>query len=169
MPKTCCSGTPTEDPFCCAKPEYTDKDLVAASGGGDELPYIIRRLAEIKDELDSRGIDPLVKEQDDLKKKLKKIMITREVDSAYDETSNFEAVLIGRSSEKWDVGNFKKAVPGKKHARYIQVVESLDMAAVKEGLHNGDLTRARLEKWNAVKKMPTSVALYVRERKQDDE
>lgn len=161
MSKTCCSGTPTDDPFCCAKPPAPDRP--------GELPAIIRRLAEIKDELDSRGIDPLVKEQDELKKELKKLMKERGVDSAYDETSNFEAVLVARSSEKWDVDNFKKAVGAKKQARYIQVVESLDLAKVQEGLHNGDLTRAKLEQHKAVTKTPTSVALYVRERKQDDD
>lgn len=126
---------------------------------------VIRRLAEIEDELSRRGIDPLVEERESLRKGLKQQMLKSGLDSAYDEISGYEAVIVRRTSDVWDVGVFKLALSPTQRARYI--VESVSEGAVGDGIKSGDLSRPTLEKAGAVKKQVGSKALYVRLRKEE--
>ena len=132
-----------------------------------DVAGLIMRLAEIDDELRSRGIDPLVKEKDRLRKMLKDYMLAHEVDKTYDETSNHEGVLMQRFSDTWDVDVFEKMLSPAQRARYI--TEVVAEGAVKDGVKNGDLSRGKLEAEGAVTKTPGTVALYVRERKEEED
>ncbi len=123
----------------------------------------IRRLAEIKDELDNRGIDPLVAEEKKLREGLKKYMLDAKLDSEYDETSGWEAVMTPRSHDVWDMAAFSSLLSPTQKKRYIR--RMIDEAAAKEGIANGDLSRAQLEAKGAVRKEAGQKALYVRERK----
>ena len=124
----------------------------------------INRYAAIKDELNSLGAEKLIAEADDIHAKVKEIMYDGGPSLAHDETSNFEAVLSApRSSDVWDLVKFRKALKPAQRSRYI--VDAIASGAVKDGLANGDLSRAHLEKKGAVRKEYGSRALSIRERK----
>ena len=132
---------------------------------GLDVPGAIRRLAEIEDELSRRGIDPLEKEKARLRKALKEYMDAVASEAEYDETSNYEAVLVQRFSDAWDVDALKAMLNPQQRGRYI--AESVSVGAVGDGLKNGDLSRGELEAGGAVAKRQGSKALYVRERKEE--
>lgn len=126
---------------------------------------MILRIAEIDDELERRGVDPLIDEMASLKKSIKEAMIERGIEEAYEETSGYEAVLQQRTSELWSIAELKDLLNPSQLKRYIVVQESIDSSAVAEGLKNGDLSRAELEYKGAVRKVPGQKALYIRRRK----
>ena len=129
---------------------------------------VIRRLAEIDDEIKIRGLDPLLKEKEELRELLKKHMLKDKRDEVYDETSNHEAVLIQRFEDIWDVGILKKMLKPVQRTYYI--AEQVLPREVAEGIEIGDLSRATLEKNGAVKRKPKGKpALYLRTRKQEEE
>ncbi len=128
---------------------------------------VIRRLAEIEDEIASRGIEDLLKEKEALRKALKDAMTRSKSEEEYDETSNHEAVLMQRFSDSWDLPVFEKMLTPAQRKRYL--IKSVSEGAVKDGIKNGDLSRGRLESKGAVAKVQGSLALYVRERKADGE
>ncbi len=137
----------------------------------------IRRCAAIEDELDSLGANDLMKERDHLKKTIKS-HLTNLVDIVgidhfpddktgyYDEVSNWEAELVVRTKDEWDIEKLRGELTNKQKTRYITL--RADQSAIKEGISNGDLSRAKLESVGAVTKTPYSFALYVRERKIED-
>ena len=129
----------------------------------DDIAGMIRRIAEVDDELSSRGIDPLVKEKEELRKALKKYMLKHEIDTSFDETSGWEAVMTPRSHDVWDLDALSSSLSPAQRKRYIR--KMLDETAVKGGIENGDLSRAQLEVKGAVRKEVGQKALYVRERK----
>ena len=131
-----------------------------------DFELVIRRLAEIEDEIASRGIENLLKEKDLLRKALKDAMTRSESKEEYDETSNHEAVLMQRTKESWDVDILQALLSAAQRKRYI--IKSVSEGAVKDGIKNGDLSRGELESKGAVRKTLGSVALYVRERKAPD-
>lgn len=153
-----------EDPFAPLQRAMAKK-AEEISRQGDPLTYMISRVAEIEDELDRRGADPLLKELEGLKKNIKVLMVDRGVDEAFDEVSEYEAVLQHRTSEMWDVAALKALLSPAQRRRYIVVEERVDVAAVADGAKNGDLSRAELEYKGAVTKVPGSKALYVRKRR----
>ncbi|KKL68580.1 hypothetical protein LCGC14_2123590 [marine sediment metagenome] len=129
---------------------------------------VVRRLAEIDDEIKSRGLDPLLKEKEELRELLKKHMLKDKRDEVYDETSNWEAVFVQRFEDSWNVSVLKKMLKPAQRARYI--VEQVLPKGVAEGIKTGDLSRVILEKGGAVKRSPKGKpALYVREKKQEEE
>ena len=129
---------------------------------------VIRRLAEIEDELNSRGLDPLLKEKEELRNLLKEYMAKEKRNEVYDETSNWEAVFIKRFEDKWDIGVLRKMLKPAQRARYI--VEQVLPKGIAEGVKTGDLSRITLEKGGAVKRTQRGKpALYVRERKPEEE
>ena len=129
---------------------------------------VVRRLAEIDDEIKSRGLDPLLKEKEELRDLLKEHMLKSKRNEVYDETSNWEAVFAQRFEDVWNVGVLKKMLKPAQRARYI--VEQVLPKGVAEGIKTGDLSRATLEKGGAVKRSPKgNPALYVRERKPEEE
>ena len=130
------------------------------------LTELIRRVAEIEDELERRGADPLVKEMDTLKKTIKEHMLGEGLDEAYDEVSEYEAVIQQRSSETWHAPALKDILSPSQRKRYLVIQESVDTTAVAEGIKNGDLSRAELEYKGAVTRTPGAKALYVRRRKE---
>ena len=129
----------------------------------DDIAGMIRRIAEVDDELSSRGVDPLVKEKEELRKALKKYMLKHEIDTSFDETSGWEAVMTPRSHDVWDMDAFSSLLSSAQKKRYIR--RMIDETAAKEGIANGDLSRAQLEAKGAVRKEAGQKALYVRERK----
>ena len=129
----------------------------------DDIAGMIRRIAEVDDELSSRGVDPLVKEKEELRKTLKKYMLKHKIDTSFDETSGWEAVMIPRSYDVWDMDAFSSLLSPTQKKRYIR--RMIDETAAKEGIANGDLSRAQLEAKGAVRKEAGQKALYVRERK----
>lgn len=120
----------------------------------------IRRIAEIEDELNSRGIKELRDEQETLKKQVKAELLNKEQTRVFDEVSGYEAVIQSRKEDSWDVDKFKSVLTNSQTARYI--VEWPDFKAIEEGLANGDLSRAKLESSGAVEKVAKTVALYIR-------
>ncbi len=130
-----------------------------------DFEYVIRRLAEIEDELKSRGANDLIDEKDKLRKALKKAMLDAETVNQYDETSNFEGVLIPQKSDVWDMSKFEKMLSPAQRKRYIEKTPIKN--AVKEGIESGDLSRGALEYKGAVRKLPGAPKLYVRERKDE--
>ncbi len=130
-----------------------------------DLGLVIRRLAEIEDEIASRGIEDLLKEKEALRKALKDAMKRSKSEVEYDETSNHEAVLIWRFKDSWDLLVFEKMLTPAQRKRYI--IKSISEGAVTAGVKNGDLSRGELESKGAVRKAPTSLALYVREREEE--
>lgn len=158
-----------KDPFADLSTPTQDK-IVAEEKfpeGILDVSSIVRRLAEIEDELSRRGIDPLEKEKTKLKKTLKDFMLETERDMVFDETSGWEATLIQRSSDVWDTDILRGLLKPSQRKRYI--TESVHVGAVEAGIKAGDLKRPSLEKAGAVVRNPGSKALYVRERKSDDE
>ncbi len=161
---------------------FADDTVKAHEGGHDKLEdkmnhvhsesipppinieLVIRRLAEIEDEIKRRGIKELIDEGARLREVLKDEMKRAETRLAYDETSNHEATLVPRFKDVWDVDALKKMLPGRKWDRYIFTTEMIAEDKVKEGIKIGDLKRDELEAEGAVVKVPTSLALYVRER-----
>ena len=128
-----------------------------------DFAYVIRRLAEIEDELKSRGANDLIDEKDKLRKALKKAMLDAKTINQYDETSNYEGVLVPQTSDVWDVNKFEKMLSPTQRKRYIEKAPIKD--AVKDGIKSGDLSRGALEYKGAVTKVPGAPKLYVRERK----
>ncbi|KKM62463.1 hypothetical protein LCGC14_1521380 [marine sediment metagenome] len=160
-----------EDPFS-DKQGTTLLEGIAKELSGvdtDDFTGMVRRIAEIDDELSRRGIDPLVKEKDMLRKALKDAMLSNNKDMVFDELSNHEAVLQQRSSDSWDVDKFMIMLSPSQRNRYIVTTPSLSESAIKDGIKNGDLSRAELEAKGAVVKKPGAKALYVRARKQEDD
>ncbi len=127
---------------------------------------VIRRLAEIENELSRRGANELIEEKKTLRDALKNAMTAGGTDIEYDETSNHEATLVPRFKDVWDVDALKKMLPGRKWDRYIFTTEMIAEDKVKEGIKIGDLKRDELEAEGAVVKAPMSLALYVKERKE---
>ena len=132
-----------------------------------DFELVIRRLAEIEDEIASRGIEGLLKEKEALRKALKDAMTRSKSEREYDETSNHEAVLTQRFKESWDIGVLRALLSPAQRKRYI--IDTIAEGAIKDGIKNGDLSRGELEAKGAVRKTPGSVALYVRERKAPDD
>lgn len=126
----------------------------------------IRRIAEIEDELSRRSIDPLEKELESLKKTLKSNMLADKRSMAYDEVSNYEAIIVQRSSDVWDAEALKSILNSRQRDRYI--VESVSIDAVEDGIKTGDLSRPTLEKVGAVVKKAGAQALYIRARKDEE-
>jgi hypothetical protein len=151
-----------DNPFEVAKKKF---DIGAPPEDDTSITGLIRRLAAIDDELASRGIDPLAKEQTAKKKSLKNTMLKGDVKEAFDEVSEWEAVLTPRSSDEWDIEKLKAVLTPSQRKRYIVKQEVILFDLLAEGLKNGDLKRAELEYKGAVTKVPTSLALYVRHRK----
>ena len=159
-----------QDPFADKLTAHNDEKMDHAHNKTPppeiDVAVIIRRLVEIDDELDSRGIDPLIKEKEALRKALKDAMVRSKSEREYDETSNHEAVLIQRFKDSWNLPVFEKMLTPGQRKRYI--VKSISEGAVTDGVKNGDLSRGELEAKGAVNKTPGSLALYVRERKDAD-
>ena len=136
-----------------------------------ELPSIeimVRRCAEIEDELKSIGAKKLIDEREGIKHNIKEFLIDEhsQGESFYDEVSNWEAVSQLRTKDEWDVEKLSLELSSNQQIRYITL--QIDQTAIKEGISNGDLSRAKLESVGAVTKTPYSFALYVRERKIED-
>ena len=131
-----------------------------------DFELLIRRLAEIEDEIKRRGIEDLLKEKDLLRKALKDAMARSKSEREYDETSNHEAVLVQRFKDSWDLPAFEKLLTPAQRKRYL--VKSVSEDAVADGVKNGDLSRGNLETGGAVTKTLGTVALYVRERKEEE-
>ncbi len=125
---------------------------------------VIKRLAEIEDELVRRGANELIEEKKALRDALKDAMLAANTDMEYDETSNFEAAIVPRFKDEWDVDALK-AMLKPNQGRYI--VDAVDVAGIKEGIKIGDLSRGDLEAKGAVKKVPKDLALYVKEREEE--
>ncbi len=163
-------GEDVQDPFADKLTAHNDEKMDHAHSKTPppeiDMAVIIRRLAEIDDELDSRGIDPLIKEKEALRKALKDAMTHSKSEEEYDETSNHEAVLMQRTKESWDVDILQALLSPAQRKRYI--IKSVSEGAVKDGIKNGDLSRGELESKGAVRKTLGSIALCVRERKAPD-
>ena len=132
------------------------------------IELALARCAAIEDELESLGIKKLRDEQEQLKKSIKAWLIEAKLkgfvknDVAYhDEESNWEAILSERTKDEWNLSNFRDILSNKQQKRYIK--EQVDKEAIKDGISNGDLSRAKLENGSVVK-VHQSYALYVRER-----
>jgi len=133
-----------------------------------DFQKVVRRLAEIEDELKSRELDPLLKEKEELRNLLKEHMIKDKRTTVYDETSNWEGVLTPRFEDLWNVEALKKMLKPVQRTYYI--AEQVLPKEVAEGIKIGDLSRATLEKNGAVKRKPKGKpALYLRTRKQEEE
>ena len=130
-----------------------------------DFEYVVRRLAEIEDELKSRDVTDLIDEKDKLRKALKKAMLDAGSASKYDEMSNYEGVLVPQTSDVWDVNKFEKMLSPMQRKRYIEKAPIKD--AVKDGIKSGDLSRGALEYKGAVTKLPSAPKLYIRERKSE--
>jgi len=151
----------TENPFD-DEPQGTD-DTPILSGAAE----FIRRLAEIEDELGRRGANKLLTEQKKLKDALKKDMLAQGSSEAFDEISGYEAVLIPRRSDVYDMTRLQEILTDAQRERYIRL--AVDIDALKGGIDSGDVSRAALERAGAVSKVSGgSPALYVRERKAEE-
>ena len=126
---------------------------------------VLQRLAEIEDELERRGVNELIEEKKTLREALKAAMIGDNTDREYDEVSNFEATLVPRFKDEWDVDVLQDILNAAQHARYTEL--TADAAAIKAGIKTGDLSRGNLEAKGAVKKVPKDLALYVQEREEE--
>ena len=133
-----------------------------------DINIAIRRCAAIEDELKSIGANKLINEREGIKHNIKEFLIDEhsQGESFYDEVSNWEAVSQLRTKDEWDVDKFRVELSPTQQARYITL--QIDPTAIKEGISNGDLSRAKLESVGAITKTPYSFALYVRERKIED-
>ena len=132
-----------------------------------KLSELIRRVAEIEDELASRGLKELVTELETVRDELKTAMMEQQLDKSFDETSGYGASLSVRRRDTFHKGpltEFFRLSP-KRQERYLRGV---DVEAMKEGLANGDLSRAKLEQVGAVTKEPYSVALTVKKVAAED-
>jgi hypothetical protein len=132
-----------------------------------DFEVVIRRLAEIEDEIVRRGVEDLLAEKEELRKTLKDAMKRARSEEEYDEVSGHEAVLVQRTADVWDVGKFRDGLTAAQRKRYL--VEAIADGAVRDGIKNGDLSRGELESNGSVTKVPGSLALYVRERKEDND
>ena len=90
-------------------------------------------------------------------------MLKHDIKTSFDETSGWEAVMTPRSHDVWDLDALSSLLSPTQKKRYIR--RMIDETATKEGIDNGDLSRAQLEAKGAVRKEVGQKALYVRERK----
>lgn len=169
-----------ESPFddievgCQANPT-TGKHISPCRGSREAVPQekprdlseMTRRVAEIEDELASRGADPLIEEMAELKKGIKERMLAEGRECVFDEVSEYESVLVDRARDVWDAKTLEVMLKPAQRRRYI--VMSVDTDAIKTGVKSGDLSRAKMEKNGAVRKEPMGPALYVRKRKPKEE
>ena len=101
---------------------------------------VIRRLAEIEDELERRGVSELIEQKEILRKALKDAMTAGGTDIEYDETSNFEATIVPRFKDEWDVDVLQRMLSAAQHARYTVLIA--DEASIKVGITTGDFSKA---------------------------
>lgn len=124
---------------------------------------LVQRLAEIEDELNSRGIVELLKEKDTLRTELKDAMIAAEELEIYDEVSGYEAKLQPSTTVSYDIPRLKSAlIPA--HVKLV-IRETVDGKKLEELIRMGVTTRTHLEKAGAVGKTLKSVSLIVKQRK----
>ena len=151
------------DPFNLPK---QDKKESTPTPKQIDYQQVIQRLAEIEDEIKSRGIEELLEEKEALRKVIKDSMVAACTEVEYDEASNYEAVIVPRTKDVWDLPVLKTMLSKSQQKRYI--VEAVDEVAVKTGTKTGDLSRGAMEVKGAVKKVQTALALYVREREMEE-
>jgi len=139
-----------------------------------EADIAIRRCAAIEDELESLGANKLLNEQKELKTSIKRWLITRKEENGteqdvevafYDEVSNWQATVSERTRDEWDLDKLRGELSNKQKTRYITL--HADKDAIKEGISNGDLSRAKLESVGAVIRTPFTYALHIKERPSD--
>ena len=159
-------GIDPDDPFAYASEHVTERETTVIVDEVDAVTKMIQRVAEIEDELDRRGADPLLDEMKKLKERIKEKMLKDDVDEVFDEISEYEAVIQQRSSETWHAPALKDILSPSQRKRYLVIQENVDTTAVAEGIKNGDLSRAELEYKGAVTRTPGAKALYVRRRKE---
>lgn len=148
-----------ENPFT----EQLDRELTTGFPQEISCGEYLARLVEIEDELVRVGAKRLLADRDALKDALKARMMKELIDHVVDEVSDYEAMLVVRTTDAWDVEKTKSAMTVKQRTRYV--IEQIDAKLVAEGIKIGDLSRAALEVAGAVTRVPKDVALTVRPRK----
>ena len=93
--------------------------------------------------------------------------MAQQCESAVDETSSYRAELVVRTRDVYDLEKLADLFTQSQRTRYIR--EVIDEPAIKQGIKVGDLNYARLKKLGAVSKDLSSVALYIKPRKDEDE
>lgn len=129
-------------------------------GGLVGTSELIRRLAEIEDELERSGANALLAEREDLRDRLKKLMMSQQTARAVDEVSQRVAEVTATFSDVWHPDVLEPLLTPTQRVRCI--VKAVSVAAVAELIKLGALSRAALEAAGAVTKKPRSVSLRVK-------
>jgi len=153
-------------------PPYVAQDLsngaiITEDAQPETFEDLLNRLAQIEDELKSRGLVDLLKEKETLRTTLKDAMIAEELLTVIDEASGYEAKLSPSTSEVYDPVILRTALlPG--HAQLV-IKETVDGKALESLIRMGVTTRTTLEKMGAISKKLKSVSLLVRPHKEAEE
>ena len=154
------TSSQTSTPFPTApSPEPTEQEYGLSSA--------VRRLAEIDDELRTRGILELTTERDKIRTELKEHMIATEQLECFDETSGYEARLQASTNTEYDVERLKGALMPA-HFKLV-VKETVDGKALADLIRMGVTTQTHLERCGVIGKTLRSVSLIVRPRKEQEE
>jgi len=131
------------------------------------IPSLINRLAEIDDELDRLGVNRLLAERENTRKRLKDTMTDAGLIEALDEASGYRAVIKDTHTDTWP--NLKKLVEALPRAEMAdEVLETVVNAkAIEKLVTGGLLTRSRLEQSGALVRVLRSRALYVEPMRAD--
>lgn len=116
----------------------------------DDVAAMVRRLAEIQDELLRRGCNALLDEEKKLREALKDQMIAEECDRVFDEVSGATAKLSPVTEDIYRIELLKLNIPAALIPQVI--VAAVDADALKEAIRIGAVSRARLEKVGAITK-----------------
>jgi len=116
-----------------------------------------RRLAEIEDELESRGCNALLDEKELIRTELKKLMAMEQQLEYKDEETGYVATATPSYRDVWDTNKLEKALT--KTQRSLCIIRSVDTRAVAQLVKVGALSRATLETVGAVTKQLITVSL----------
>jgi len=127
---------------------------------------LIRRLAEIQDELNSRELNDLIAEKEKIRTELKARMLIDNKTYQYDEVSNYEALITTPCSDNWNIEKLRPLLTNST-AQTLAITEAVNSDGIDELIKMGIITRHTLERYGAVTKRERSKTLIVREKKEN--
>lgn len=112
---------------------------------------IIQRLAEIDNELESRGANALLKEKDHLRDLLKD-QLTREGRLDFvDEVSGMQAIITDTHQDEWDADKLVACLPRPELALEV-IVNTVDGKRVRELIKEGAIAESELVEKGALRR-----------------
>lgn len=136
-------------------------DAVRTEGGSiDVLSTLVRRLAEIDDELESRGANALIAEKEAIRERVKDCMADADTLTFTEEISGYVARITPSYTDTWDLQKLVMALPRPEMAdEALKTVADADK--LKEWMRDGSISRLAMERAGALIRKLRSRALSV--------